>query len=321
MKITHSCHRSDTSGLPVATKATERGQLTASRVTEPLRQQGEIDRLHRGPSNAKLTRIGSRHGFTLIELLVVIAIIALLISIILPSLGKARKSAWDVICKSNMRQLGISTQTYLDEQGSDPRYPQIRVPNTDSGLFFHVGVVKALQPYLSYAGNKPFDCPAAKGASSVRDPRNIRTLLGGGQVYTLPVQPDGTPADQPVIDPTGNQPIDVYTEFWFNDSYTPPTSRQASPTFKFPYGVSGQRTRLIRRPDTLVLLTDALDQYPRHGAKNQKGYENTGSSHFVFGDLHIEQLEYVNYQERPDKYGAPAPFYNWGHLYYANIGG
>ena len=57
----------------------------------------------------------SKTAFTLIELLVVVAIIALLISILLPSLSAARRSAKTVICASNLRQIAIGWSIYAQD--------------------------------------------------------------------------------------------------------------------------------------------------------------------------------------------------------------
>ena len=102
-----------------------------------------------------------RHGFTLIELLVVIAIIAILAAILFPVFAKAREKARQASCLSNLKQIGIGSLMYV--QDNDEMYnPPTNCNGTSSGCFigaeFCGSGYMPLNPYIK--SQQLWECPS-----------------------------------------------------------------------------------------------------------------------------------------------------------------
>jgi len=116
----------------------------------------------------------NKSGFTLVELLVVISIIALLVSILMPALGSARKQAMQLVCATNLRSLGQGIVMYSDE--NDGRLPMNFYQDLDTRR-------DGSNPWGSYFLGS-YAASVADGSSEERWD-NMMNFDDGGWVYNL----------------------------------------------------------------------------------------------------------------------------------------
>lgn len=106
----------------------------------------------------------SSRAFTLIEVLVVVAIIALLISIMLPSLAAARRVTRAVACRANMHQLGLAMTMYNNQYGHFPGH-HLRVPTSTEYILWPLRLMRSMKTSggsVSSGQHQVFWCPESK---------------------------------------------------------------------------------------------------------------------------------------------------------------
>lgn len=234
-------------------------------------------------------------AFTLVELLVVISVISLMMAILMPTLGRARQQGKSVVCLSNLRQMGVAAQSYVND--NDGYYPAAYVNDPD--------------PYDDIAINTCWDFTHKKNWSSLEESTEAGLLWQSEMMDKI--------QQCPVFKGPANSD-DLYTGYNYNTSYIGHGSME---TVKLPAKASEVKSavncalfgdgeyadganKFMRSP-----WPDSSDDFSFRSAGTQ-GYRHNGRTNVAWCDGHVSSQKELytetltEQKEQLDNYNAAA---------------
>ena len=229
-------------------------------------------------------------GFTLIELLVVIAIIALLISILLPSLSRARELSKRLVCQSNIKGIGTSAKIYANDNNEKWMIPPFDKEILPDGRIAYTEQIGVEREYPSYSRD-------SLASTQLSTTRAYWMLVRSGDITPKQFI---CPSSGDEVDPTEN--IDFYYDFtgWDHVSYgyqvpfgprdTQPRegmdNRQPLAADKGPWYTNGDPNWNTGEGGREVCLDDSPKNWRNFNSGNHGGSGNGEGQNVLFADGH-----------------------------------
>ncbi len=259
-------------------------------------------------------------AFTLIELLVVVAIIAILMSILLPSLSRARQQARDTACMSNMREWGKGLLMFAFENRDlipwdGPNSDNPGLPAEDDPSFTPAYKVSYFYPNAipPYVGQETYR-HIMESSAALDMPKNV-PLPGQHSMFVCPSAQPVTSDDFPSAIPYEVDFSSPQLYFYFN--YVINSKLENGSPYTWDNGAEQIRLNQIRDTVHTVVLIDMLStksEFPlstrppqginlrrTKGKWAELAYRHRKGSFVLMADSHVAHVDYAYANEREDE--------------------